>query len=534
MEKRPKNTEILTHLPYEALFRQVEKSGIVLPLAYLDSEEHIDDILKDWLGDLNPVESIQFSSFLNTICQTTDKEEVVKSVGQELMHAKLASAPIRKLLYHRDSLLHLITLILDFDIKGSGNITGGKDLKYPQNYYKSLMLISSKLSLLKGNPTQTILRDYFIRDYPYYYIPTSSFTIYGRRIQRYWFIYSKLLAKLDKSKRDKIEEELRALERFAGVSLKEYFYVIRQMLMWYLQMPILRREQPNNKDVPQLGFDYKNIESFYIRRKRFEKYPTLLKVVEHLSKDLRGFKTEVTANRKDVIPGFFRYFRTFFEFPFFKIDRDNFCIIDLRFMLEGVCAGLFWQVHRLSGRNVSELKDQYGFLMEYYFSFLLEKVFPGIEITSSDIGRPDAILETSDSVAVFEFTTEYYRFASLYNTSFNGFKEDLHKVLFNKGKDDALGRGKKDLGKFIKLNKYLSEIKSGKKLVPILVTENYLGDYDLLNEFDGVITKEISDQKLSYIQKSKPIIINLDDLETCWGLFQKADSGDKFINAAVK
>lgn len=516
------------YLTYAELFREVEKAGILLPVSYLDSEETIDEILIHYLQALNPVEAIQFSSFLNMICQTSKKDEIIKTVNRELTGARLSDRPSRKILFHRDNLLHLISLVLDFNINGTGNITGGGNLAYPQKYYKALMLINSKLSHIHADPTLSIFRDCFIRDYPYYYIPEISFTFYSRRVQRYWYIYNTILPTLDSTQRNKVESALATLEKAAGVSLKEYFSVIRMILGWYLQFPTFTQQQDN---VPRLGFNFNNIHSFYINRANFEQHHAFLKIVEYLAKDIEEFRTAIVQQRRDIIPGFFRHFRTFFEYPFFKIDNSNFCIIDLRFVLEGICAGFFWQVYRVAERDIRILKDQYGMLLEHYFSFLLEKVFPSVRITGSEESQPDAVLELHDTIILFEFTTEYYRFSSLYNTSFVSFKEDLYRLLLNEGRLDGRGRGKKDVGKLLKLNRYMEKLNTTKRIVPVLVTENYLGDYDMLNQFDSLLSQGIENNELTQLKKTKPLIINLDDLETCWEILQRSTSGEQFVRA---
>ena len=71
----------------------------------------------------------------------------------------------------------------------------------------------------------------------------------------------------------------------------------------------------------------------------------------------------------------------------------------------------------------------------------------------------------------------------------------------------------------IKLNEYLNSTgKQGKTVIPILVTENYLGDYDLLNQFDNFLDKKIKKYGLTNILKHKPLILCLDDLEIFWAL----------------
>ena len=193
----------------------------------------------------------------------------------------------------------------------------------------------------------------------------------------------------------------------------------------------------------------------------------------------------------------------------------------MKFLIEGLCSGLLWRINDIASSNdgLQGLKGYYGQLIEKYFVFLLEQIFGHTKISKAAGSGPDSIVETDDYLIIFEFTTEYYRFSSLYNASTNSFVEDLHRLLFNQGESDPCGRRKKDKGKFLKLNGYLNSTgKQGKTVIPILVTENYLGDYDLLNQFDNFLDKKIQKYGLTNILKHKPLILCLDDLEIFWAL----------------
>ncbi|MBI2227185.1 MAG: hypothetical protein HYU44_20045, partial [Betaproteobacteria bacterium] len=269
-------TKLLTYLGYEGLFGEIEKAGIALPLTYLKDPDNIDAVIREYVETLNPVETIQFSSFLNMVCQTSESEEVVELVRRELGATKLSREVPESLLFHRDNLLHLISILLDSKAEGTGQITGGGPLVYPQRYYKSLMLVNSRITVT-GDKTKALLRDCLIRDFPYYYVPETSFTIYARRLKRYWHIYVEILRDLDAERRKHIERGLTQLENESGVSLDQYFRVIWQVLQWYLQMPILRRQKGQGKELKG-GFDYNNINSFYIHREAFKNDSPFIKV----------------------------------------------------------------------------------------------------------------------------------------------------------------------------------------------------------------------------------------------------------------
>lgn len=186
----------------------------------------------------------------------------------------------------------------------------------------------------------------------------------------------------------------------------------------------------------------------------------------------------------------------------------------------------------MSSLKVSEIKPQYGHLLERYFTDLLQRIFGKLSIrTAQGDGEPDAILETADHIVIFEFTVEYYRFASLYSEDTKLFIEDIHRLLFNEGRSGQQSRKKKDKGKFIKLNGYIEKMKNKKKtIIPVLVTENHVGDCDVLEKFDRCISENIASKNLTNLKDNLPIILNLDDLEVFWNLSNKKKAKNQFVD----
>ena len=314
-----------------------------------------------------------------------------------------------------------------------------------------------------------------------------------------------------------ISKGINILEKDSGLTLQEHYSVLAFVLGWFLILPVKKRKRGNEKIF--LGFDCRNIDSFYIRKNNFEESDQILRLIRNIAEDKNYLQKHFARNRRDEVTGFYRHFRGFFDRPVFKIDNDNYCILDLKFLIEGLCSGLLWRINNIasSSGGLQGLKGYYGNLLEKYFVFLLNQIF-NKDFKTSDSG-PDYIIETEDCLIIFEFTTEYFRFASLYNASIDLAKDDLHRLLFNEGMNDPLSRGKKEKGKFLTLNKYLNSTgQQGKTLIPILVTENHLGDYDLLNQFDNLLDKKIQKYGLTNIQKHKPLILCLDDLEIFWAL----------------
>jgi hypothetical protein len=526
--------EIMTHLVYEDIFNQVEKGGLTIPLSCLGDEKVIDEIIDELLSELDPIEAISYSSFLNMVVQTCDSDESA-GLGKRELAAVGFKKDIgdNKVFFHRDCLVHLISLLIASGKNGTMRITGGNDKRGTEKYYKALLLINSKLNrtVTIVNERYTLLKNYFLRDYPPYYSPKTASTILKNRLQRYWYIYNKLLPNMEPNKAEIIYKGIQALENDSGLKLRGHYQVLAYLLGWFLMLPVHRRGEQNERN-SSLGFDYRNVNSFYIRRNNFPATDQLLRLIAYIGRDKDYMHKHFARHRRDVVSGFYKNFQDFFDQPIFKINHDDFCIIDLKFFIESMCSGFLWHIKEKSAiKNIiKEMKGYYGQLLENYFIFLLEQIFGPSKISNVQGSGPDSIIETDDYFIIFEFTTEYYRFSSLYNTSIDPFCEDLHRILFNKGKDDPFSRSKKDKGKFLKLSDYINATeKKGKTIIPVLVTENYLGDYDLLNQFNNVLDINIEKNGLTNLQEHKPLIICLDDFEIFWAFSNEGDAIDAFI-----
>ncbi len=531
------DTKIMTFISYENLFSHIEKGGLLIPSTYLKNDKNIDSLVSDFIEDFDSIEGISYSSFLNAIVQTHTAEETQKIGWDELKHCKLVTSDNNaSIVFHRDNLLYMIAQLIKKDKLGDIKITGQKTLKSAADYYKTLLAISSKTAFdpPEAQSKQSLLRDYFLRAYPYYYLPDVVETVLIMRFQRYWYIYNDLVKKLDDSKINKVKEGIDLITKEFNLSLKEYFHVLTGIFIWFLLVPNAKREKPEVDELKKIGFAPKNIETYYIKKQNFGEDSDLFKLIKQLSHSLNDYKQKLQKIRRDSAEGFFKDFQTFFDCPVFKINDDNYCIIDLKFLFEGLCAGFIWRINEISPHNIQGIKEQYGYLLEEYFIELLKNIFGEQKITRPNKnGSPDAILETDTHILIFEFTVEYYRFAALYSESLEPFQQDVYRLLFNEGIHDLNARGKKDKGKFHKLNNYLEEYKNSKKtVIPILVTENYLGDFEMLDQFNDQLNKNIESKNLENLKQHKPFIINLDDLEFFWQMSNSEKVAEQFIDFA--
>lgn len=535
------NTRVVTYLTYSELFKTFERAGITLLSSSLKTAVDFENQIEYLLRDMNPIEMIQFSSFLNMICQTRETEKtIVRGVSllEETRLIKKGRGFRDKITFHRENLLNLIGQILSKGLTGNQQLTGEGHLENQQKYNKAILLNNDSISLEVGNSEATakesVLRDHFIREWPHYYIADVARRIYLNRIARYHYCYETLLPKLEEVDKKMMEEGIKAFETKTGVTLEQYMRVIVGLFAWFLEIPLKNEKNPPAAGQPKFGFDFQNISSFYIDGKLFEKEPSFIKTIELLSKDiaaLRVASAEQEERTRDPITGYNQNIRIFFDNPIFKISENLFCIIDLKFVIENVCGGLLWRLR--NENNFQGFKSAYGRLVEAYFKFLIENIFKGAKITFGVNAGADAIVEQGDKILIIEFTTEYYRLSSLYNPTSREFVDDAYRLLFNTGRTDPSARGKDDKGKLIKLNLYIEATKSeGKTIIPVLVTENLLGNHDLFNDFDNFYDKEITAKKLTTLEKNPPLFLCLDDLETFWGLFTPETAVEGFVGFA--
>lgn len=534
-------TTIATYLTYTELFRAFERSGIILPSSFLETTDEIEAQIGYLLQEINPVELVQFSSFLNMICQSSGSDiSMTQGIGL-LKEARLIpqyASLVNRFLFHRENLLNLIGQIVSRDIKGTNRLTGAGHLTSQQQYVRAILLINdlinSQTNNSAGSSMEALLKDHLIREWPHYYNPDVSKTVYGHRIVRYRYCYETLLPTLKESNRQMMQNAISAFEKKVGVSLQDYIHVISSLFGWFLDLPIRQQKNLPAPGEARFGFDFQNINSFYIDSEKFKDDPSFIKSIDILSKDITAFQARAEEERnreRDPVRGCNELVRVFFDNPVFRISDGFYCILDLKFVLESVCGGLLWRLR--TQEKIQDFKSAYGHLMEAYFQFLIRSIFGDAKITFGEGRGADAIVEKEDKIFVIEFTTEYYRMSSLYNHSSEGFLDDAYRILFNTGVNDRRGRNKKDKGKMLKLNDYVGKIQQeGKVVIPVLVTENLIGDPALFNRFSGFYDMHISDKNLSHLQKNPPVFLCLDDLEIFWGLYDANDAVDGFVDFA--
>ena len=495
---------------------------------FLLNRMDVDCLVNSRMENFDPVESICFSSFLNMIFQTTSSEDLFSLQIKELEALLMRSLQLSKqpIIFHRDNLLHFISLVIANKINGKNKITGETNRDNSLKYYQTLILINNKINFLQyQNFEREILKSFPYSDHK------ILFHYYKQRIIRYSIIYDIILSnELHDNQKDLLVSGIELVEEKYKLNFKGYMDVIKGLFVWFLGA----KERGINSN----HFKKEDISTFYILADNFKGSPEFISTIEALSLDLTTFDTEFKKERKDKIDnGIYCYFQTFFDYPIFKINENEFCILDFKFLVEGICSGLIWKIdsiiknNDLKGYSIQAIKEQYGYLLENYFCFLVKEMFSDIKVTFEQEGMPDCILEINvdgeDCVILFEFTTKNYRISSLYNKSSDNFIDDLCRILFSTVRNDK--------GKFININKYMNlpELKN-KKIIPVLLTENFIGDFDLLNRFNNILYEKINEHNLENLKEAKPVILNLDDLETFWAISSHGKENEEFYKLLSK
>jgi hypothetical protein len=111
------------------------------------------------------------------VVQTCEPDESARLGRRELAEIGFGEKiEDNKVFFHRDCLLHMMSRIIMDGKDGTMQITGGSNRRGTRKYYKSLLLMNSKINRIAGNARRTLLKDHFIRDYPLSYAPQATST----------------------------------------------------------------------------------------------------------------------------------------------------------------------------------------------------------------------------------------------------------------------------------------------------------------------------------------------------------------------
>src|SRR5208337_2528886 len=128
---------VVTHLTFTELFPTYERNGLILPSSSLNSVDAIKEQIESLLKPIDPIEVIQFSSFLNMICQTYGIDMTMTRGVSLLKETRLIPCNagfVNRILFHRENLLGLIAFTIAKDLQGTNPLTGPGHRASQQGY----------------------------------------------------------------------------------------------------------------------------------------------------------------------------------------------------------------------------------------------------------------------------------------------------------------------------------------------------------------------------------------------------------------
>lgn len=528
--------DILTHLRYEDCFlsecenslgilRIKGLSGLFLP---------IDEIINQPLKSLNKKEIIIICSFINMVYQTCSHGEMNRFSTQLLQSVQI---PVKqgKVPFHRGNLLHLITLAVQHHDSTDKDKCWFEEtdpgMRYQSDLKKVcqlLLLINSKMDVGSKTGKEFFLYSQILRHYPVYDGNTeSSFAFYWRWLKRYWYVYNHLLPCLPEDEKKYMQAAIKVFEEKVGLPLHENFDMLSKLFLWFNGVKkFLHFPDGHTPDAVKdiLHFRPDSITSFLIDENNF-KDSSLLQLVRNIAFNAEEMKDYVGGSLLSDVKKFFD--RTVFRY------KNYFSILDWKFFVERHCAGLFWVLWdkspKKNNKMLGDMRSSYGNVMERYFVYLMKRIFGECVAKPKGDGNPDLVIETETHILIFEFTVKSYRIDSLYKENLDGLYADIDQFFEERDKKDPK---KKQEGKFRRLNEYVGNADQTKKIIPILVTEKWMGSYELIQEMGYDLDKKIDALQPSKLQVQKPLMICLDEIEVFWSF--ASDDSKEAVNMFVE
>ncbi|MBN2016092.1 SEC-C domain-containing protein [Candidatus Dojkabacteria bacterium] len=480
------------------------------------------------LNHTSALDCVCASAHMNMVMQTTNFQIAQEMLLNDVKRLYPNIETERKfqdqgLVIPRDTLLYVIAERIRLNNDKEKNI----DPEDKKILLEIFLLANSKLSIAQAKSIFEIERG-LIRN-PDFMNPEALEWYFKHNYLRYNKIYSDLVKELNNSDKIFWGQIEKTFKDLTGINIIEYMETIKLLISWFLFARKLK---------PDLGFGFRpeNPKTFYILKENFKKNPIVYNSLESLSKNFKDFIKIFKGKPKvEISNEIYKYFPYIYDNPVCEVEKNCFCILDLTYFIENICGGLKYKLFELNrtdlSDNMQEFMGVYGNLIEKYFNFLIKQIFhESAQITSNKNNQQDAIVKAEANgkkyIFVLEFTTQYYKLESLYNSDILSFEKDLFDLLFSKNR-----------GKLRKLNKYVNEIKKKSpttEVIPILVTERYFGDFDLLNRYNNYLTEKIIDTKLDSLQTKKPIILSLLDLETFWAGSSQGKEAFEFVNEVLE
>lgn len=485
-------TELYTYLEYQQIFAW---PNFFIPNKKLLKRERVTDKIINLFECYNLDELLILISYVNSVCYSEDTEKIIATQKNDLEKYWITKFYNKSILYNQASLVNLLQIILsnNFLFINKRNIFW---TKYFSKHIKLLQwfLLSNNLNAL--NWEKEGIAKHIIREYSPSYQKELFVNITNNRIDRY-----KHLLSTSCENKDFQEAFNKFVESIWISNMNSYITAIESFLAWFTY---------KFNEFPY-WFQKENLNSFLVRKINFEN-SDIIKILKYLSFNTDNHELKEILYSEDYEKSTIRFLQ---RFPIYETKTGDYCILDLWFLLDKICFWLFHIIDTFYPDEKIRVSSLWWKEVENIFNKTITNLINWIAIAGKQWGsHPDAYIEYEESIFIFEFTTEYYYSSSLYiNDNNNAVLGDLRLLLFNKKWDS---KHKNSPWKAYNLSNYNKIYNPNKEFraVPILVTERYIWDIELLQlipKFKN-IEKEFNESSTEF--KSKDIIIIcLDDLE---------------------
>jgi hypothetical protein len=432
--------------------------------------------------------------YLNLCLQTYPLGTIENRVaGLKLSLDKLPKRKKTLILFKREYILHLLFQLRKF------RITGNKQIN--NKFYFMLIEAVSIIGELRDEDGEFALVKSLLRDYPTQEYGNLSLRneIYMRRLKRYVEVFTNYFP-------TQLREVSIVLEEY-NIEAKKLFYMLGVLFKWFLLAPTLEGRVV-------AGFQG-GIESGRILLNSLlnGKYQDFYKIVTSLYgvEEISNFANSQEEKYENFLFRIFQYPVHFFP------DGRFYFIADIKLFFEAGLQNIYQKLSPLikSSSNISDNKylTKYGLAIEDYTLCLLEKYFL-LERTDKEEGQQDGILfdHKNKLIICVECTVSGVDEMDFYALSDNAIRDKLMQLLFITSKDKD-----SQTAKLIKLNNYyksLRETYPNYRIIPLLLTEDYNGSWELLSKSNlPSFNVKVLSANLQFIKEELPQFITLDDIE---------------------
>ncbi len=498
-----------TNLLYQDLYLNVQIGNLILPARSHIVEDTIDELIENYFVKIDPsfglkqIALLIRNSYHYGIVQVNNT--LLENCKGALVGCNLPDKN-RRFLLNRYSIMFLYYLFT----RGSANLISYKNSDSKQmmdNFIRLIALANNKIEFFddglhsninieliekKDSSNDLDMIDIYLqilRNYPSFDVCFSQEAIPKDFYMRWISRYEKVFCSGENNIDSIINEDL-DLSHPGNSNCYKY-------LLMFVVFNFFTHER---NDYPDFMY------TEYFLEKGFSAIPLFLS-------ELVKSKTPVES-----VTSLFDLERYVYELPFFIMRDGQIIIPDMHSLFNLMTIGTKYRVKpKIEDKKYyNAFGNKYGELMEVnYFHILMRKIFGEKYIEIGRNGQCDGILKIENSIIIFEFTTESFPREALWCRE--KLKKSINRVLFYPKKS-------KPKGKLFNLANYIKNESSKRQkhvnIIPILVTERYMGNFHLLDVVtNGYLTEEITASKslLKANLLKHCIFLSLDDIEIFWG-----------------